>query len=122
MGNDVALRSSSPTRSSICGVMCESGMVRGAYGYCPGHEQADGETTRQAPTEGLRSSGEGPYRGGSQGDRQLPDPRPGSRDQRHPPSGAASTKRGNLTKKEHDRIQRKAEKMLKKTSKKNKKK
>ena len=28
IGNDVALRSSSPTRSSICGVMCESGMRR----------------------------------------------------------------------------------------------
>src|SRR4029078_11700353 len=35
IGEEVALRSSSPTTSSICGVMCVSGMVGGAYVEAP---------------------------------------------------------------------------------------
>jgi hypothetical protein len=90
----------------------------------PEHEHTDSQATGHPATEGLRPSREGTHGEGTAGNYPIPD-------RGHAISAirraSREYERGNLTKKEHDRIQRKAEKMLrkksgKKAAKKNKKK
>lgn len=71
------------------------------------------KATRPASVEGLRAAGEPAICRGQEEDRQLPDPGCGPPNQRQAAGAQEPEKGGNLTKDEFNRINRKADKVLK---------